>query len=102
MVKNGSLVRNHLTPRESGLKGLFRGLDSKLLQSVLAAGFMFLAYEKVFHVIITIIAIIIIFKKKTKKITNLKIPFHKRLLLWCLPSLGPEEKPRIAGHFLQH
>ena len=33
--------------RESGLRGLFRGVDSKLLQSVLAAGFMFLAYEKV-------------------------------------------------------
>ena len=95
MVKNSCLVRNHLTPRESGLKGLFRGLDSKLLQSVLAAGFMFLAYEKVFHVII-------IFIKKDKKITILKIPFHKRLLLWCLPSLGPEEKPRNAGHFLQH
>ena len=95
MVKNSCLVRNHLTPRESGLKGLFRGLDSKLLQSVLAAGFMFLAYEKVFH-------IIIIFIKNTKIITILKIPFHKRLLLWCLPSLGPEEKPRNAGHFLQH
>jgi len=33
--------------REDGLKGLFKGLDSKLVQSMVAAGFMFLAYEKI-------------------------------------------------------
>jgi len=33
--------------REHGASGLFKGLDSKLLQSALAAGFMFLTYEKI-------------------------------------------------------
>jgi len=41
--------------RESGLKGLFWGLDSKLLQSVLAAGFMFLAYEKIAALVFAIL-----------------------------------------------
>jgi len=33
--------------RENGVSGLFKGLESKLLQSVVAAGFMFLTYEKI-------------------------------------------------------
>eukprot|EP00090_Calanus_glacialis_P046701 TRINITY_DN9292_c0_g1_i1.p1 TRINITY_DN9292_c0_g1~~TRINITY_DN9292_c0_g1_i1.p1 ORF type:complete len:295 (+),score=59.16 TRINITY_DN9292_c0_g1_i1:50-934(+) len=33
--------------RENGASGLFKGVDSKLLQSALAAGFMFLTYEKI-------------------------------------------------------
>jgi len=33
--------------RENGISGLFKGLDSKLMQSVLASGFMFLTYEKI-------------------------------------------------------
>jgi len=41
--------------RESGLRGLFRGVDSKLLQSVLAAGFMFLAYEKIAALVFSIL-----------------------------------------------
>ena len=85
MVKNGSLVRNHLTPRESGLKGLFRGLDSKLLQSVLAAGFMFLAYEKVFHVII-------IFIKKDKNNNNLKNTFSQKIAALVFAILGARRK----------
>ena len=85
MVKNSSLVRNHLTPRESGLKGLFRGLDSKLLQSVLAAGFMFLAYEKVFHVII-------IFIKKDKNNNNLKNTFSQKIAALVFAILGARRK----------
>ena len=93
MVKNSCLVRNHLTPRESGLKGLFRGLDSKLLQSVLAAGFMFLAYEKVFHVIIiVIIAIIIIFIKKDKNNNNLKNTFSQKIAALVFAILGARRK----------
>ena len=92
MVKNSSLVRNHLTPRESGLKGLFRGLDSKLLQSVLAAGFMFLAYEKVFHVIIIIIAIIIIFIKKDKNNNDLKNTFSQKIAALVFAILGARRK----------
>jgi len=41
--------------RESGVRGLFRGVDSKLLQSVLAAGFMFLAYEKIAALVFAIL-----------------------------------------------
>ena len=85
MVKNSCLVRNHLTPRESGLKGLFRGLDSKLLQSVLAAGFMFLAYEKVFHVII-------IFIKKDKNNNNLKNTFSQKIAALVFAILGARRK----------
>ena len=44
-------------PRESGPAGLFRGLDSKLLQSVLAAGFMFLAYEKIATAVFVILGV---------------------------------------------
>ena len=33
--------------RENGASGLFKGVDSKLLQSALAAGFMFLTYKKI-------------------------------------------------------
>lgn len=43
--------------RESGPAGLFRGLDSKLLQSVLAAGFMFLAYEKIAAAVFVILGV---------------------------------------------
>ena len=85
MVKNSCLVRNHLTPRESGLKGLFRGLDSKLLQSVLAAGFMFLAYEKVFHVII-------IFIKKDENNNNLKNTFSQKIAALVFAILGARRK----------
>ena len=85
-------MRNHLTPRESGLKGLFRGLDSKLLQSVLAAGFMFLAYEKVFHVIIIIIAIIIIFIKKDKNNNDLKNTFSQKIAALVFAILGARRK----------
>ena len=33
--------------RQGGATALYRGLDSKLLQSVSAAGFMFCAYENI-------------------------------------------------------
>ena len=33
--------------REDGVSGLFRGLESKLLQTVLTAALMFLSYEKI-------------------------------------------------------
>jgi len=33
--------------RKNGIAGFFHGLDSKLLQAMLASGFMFLAYEKI-------------------------------------------------------
>lgn len=43
--------------RESGPGGLFRGLDSKLLQSVTAAGFMFLTYEKIAAMVFVILGV---------------------------------------------
>jgi len=41
--------------RESGPAGLFKGLDSKLVQSVVAAGFMFLTYEKIAALVFAIL-----------------------------------------------
>jgi len=41
--------------RENGVSGLFKGLDSKLLQSVAAAGFMFLTYEKISAGVLTLL-----------------------------------------------
>ena len=36
---------------QNGVLGLFRGVDSKLLQSVTAAGFMFMSYENIFQLV---------------------------------------------------
>lgn len=33
--------------RQNGLKGLYKGLEAKLTQTVLTAAFMFLTYEKI-------------------------------------------------------
>lgn len=33
--------------RNFGIKSLYKGLDAKLVQSVVTAGFMFLSYEKI-------------------------------------------------------
>jgi len=41
--------------REQGTAGLFKGVDSKLLQSALAAGFMFLTYEKIAAYVLTVL-----------------------------------------------
>ena len=41
--------------REHGLAGLYKGVDSKLLQSALAAGFMFLTYEKIAAYVLTML-----------------------------------------------
>jgi len=41
--------------RENGASGLFKGMDSKLLQSALAAGFMFLTYEKISSYVFTLL-----------------------------------------------
>ena len=39
---------------QNGVLGLFRGLQSKLLQSVTAAGFMFMSYETIFQLVNTL------------------------------------------------
>jgi len=49
--------------REQGTAGLFKGVDSKLLQSALAAGFMFLTYEKIAAYVLTVLG-----ARKIKKI----------------------------------
>jgi len=49
--------------REQGAAGLFKGVDSKLLQSALAAGFMFLTYEKIAAYVLTVLG-----AKKIKRI----------------------------------
>jgi len=36
---------------QNGVVGLYRGVDSKLLQSVTAAGFMFMSYENIFQLV---------------------------------------------------
>ena len=36
---------------QAGVAGLFRGLLTKLLQSMVAAGFMFMSYENIFEVV---------------------------------------------------
>ena len=36
---------------QSGVSGLYRGLDTKLIQSMTAAGFMFMSYENIFDVV---------------------------------------------------
>jgi hypothetical protein len=43
----GQLARNLPHCRTFGLRYLYQGLDAKLLQSVTAAGFMFLTYEQI-------------------------------------------------------
>ena len=41
--------------REHGWAGLYKGVDSKLVQSALAAGFMFLTYEKIAAYVLAIL-----------------------------------------------
>lgn len=41
--------------RNSGVKGLFKGLESKLLQTVLTAALMFVAYEKIAKIVFTLL-----------------------------------------------
>ena len=36
---------------KNGLLGLYRGLDTKLAQSMVAAGFMFMSYENIFEIV---------------------------------------------------
>ena len=36
---------------QKGVRGLYRGVDSKLLQSVTAAGFMFMNYENIVNMV---------------------------------------------------
>ena len=36
---------------KNGLLGLYRGLDTKLAQSMVAAGFMFMSYENIFEMV---------------------------------------------------
>lgn len=38
---------NHFLCRKYGILGLFKGLEAKLLQTVLTAALMFLLYEKI-------------------------------------------------------
>ena len=38
---------------QQGVAGLYRGMDSKLLQSVTAAGFMFMNYESIVNMVHT-------------------------------------------------
>lgn len=40
-------LRNVFSPRKFGMLGLFKGLEAKLLQTVLTAALMFLLYEKI-------------------------------------------------------
>ena len=42
---------------QNGVLGLFRGLQSKLLQSVTAAGFMFMSYENIFQLVNTLMGL---------------------------------------------
>ena len=42
---------------QSGVSGLYRGLDTKLIQSMTAAGFMFMSYENIFHFVSNIMKI---------------------------------------------
>ena len=48
--------------RKHGWAGLYKGVDSKLLQSALAAGFMFLTYEKIAAYVLAILG-----ARKSKK-----------------------------------
>ena len=41
---------------QAGVAGLFRGLLTKLLQSMVAAGFMFMSYENIFEMVNKIMA----------------------------------------------
>ena len=41
---------------KNGLVGLYRGLDTKLAQSMVAAGFMFMSYENIFEMVNKIMA----------------------------------------------
>ena len=41
--------------RSFGLGYLYRGLDAKLLQSFITAGFMFLAYEKISRLLLLLL-----------------------------------------------
>ena len=41
---------------KNGLLGLYRGLDTKLAQSMVAAGFMFMSYENIFELVNKIMA----------------------------------------------
>ena len=41
---------------QNGVLGLYRGLQSKLLQSMTAAGFMFMSYENIFEMVNKIMA----------------------------------------------
>ena len=42
---------------QNGVLGLYRGLQSKLLQSVTAAGFMFMSYENIFQLVNTLMGL---------------------------------------------
>ena len=41
---------------KNGILGLYRGLDTKLAQSMIAAGFMFMSYENIFELVNKIMA----------------------------------------------
>ena len=41
---------------KNGFLGLYRGLDTKLAQSMVAAGFMFMSYENIFELVNKIMA----------------------------------------------
>lgn len=43
--------------REKGVVGLFKGLEAKLLQTVLTASLMFLVYEKLMKLIMVILKV---------------------------------------------
>lgn len=41
--------------RNFGLKGLFKGMEAKLLQTVMTAALMFLTYEKIIYFVFKIL-----------------------------------------------
>ena len=54
LVKTGKKIVG-----QSGVSGLYRGLDTKLIQSMTAAGFMFMSYENIYQYPKTVFNILI-------------------------------------------
>ena len=48
-------IQQLLFCRSFGLGYLYRGLDAKLIQSFITAGFMFLAYEKISKLLLSLL-----------------------------------------------
>lgn len=55
LTENSSIELGLSIIRQHGVRGLFVGMETKMTQTVLTAALMFLAYEKIFKFVVTLL-----------------------------------------------